>query len=38
MRIFRTVTLAGQVEGPRQDLVKDFQWFAFACPMKRGTE
>ena len=36
MGIFRTCTLEVQKEGPRQGLVSDFQWLAFACPMKRN--
>lgn len=37
MGTFRTCTFALQKEGPLQGLVSDFQWLAFACPMKRNT-
>lgn len=37
MGIFPTCTFAAQTEGPSQALVSDFQWLAFACPMKRNT-
>lgn len=31
------VSTAADMEGPQQGLFSDFQWLAFACPMKRNT-
>lgn len=36
MGIFRNHTRAMKKEGPRQGLFSDFQWLAFACPIKRN--
>lgn len=36
MDILLTCTFAVKKEGPRQGPFSDFQWLAFACPMKRN--